>query len=328
MPNPGPLNRSVIDTLPAAGERPAVVYRYAGDRFILLEYGEMVLDLTTNFRIFGLNDAIQRAGIEGLIETVPALRSMLIQYDSLRLPTRELVETLKKLEHTIPSVGDLNIPSRRLQLPMAFADRWTRSDIERYVKYTRQDAPNVIDGHNIEYIARYNGLRDAEEVVHYLCATDWWNACIGFWPGLPFMFPLDPRYAIVTPKYNPTRPWTPEGAVGIGGPCVAIYPVASPGGYQLFGRTIPIFDLQQRNPAFKPSPILLQPADRIQWVRVTDEELEAIRARVYDGTYRYKVVAYETLNVKAYLGFLDAVKDEAAAFQRRQAEAVKHVAIP
>src|SRR5216117_1552132 len=260
MPQASQVNPSVIDTLHAAGERPAVVYRYAGDRFLLLEYGEMVLDLTMNFRIFGLNEAIKRADIDGVIETVPALRSMLIQYDSLRLPTRELVETLKKLEDAIPSVDNLSIPSRRLELP--------------------------------------------------------------------FMFPLDPRYAIVTPKYNPTRPWTPEGAVGIGGPCVAIYPVASPGGYQLFGRTIPIFDLQQRNPAFKANPILLKPADRIQWVRVTDDELEAIRARVYDGTYRYKLVEYEVLNVKAYRRFLDSVKDEVAAFQRRQAEAVKHIPIP
>src|SRR5437879_1886671 len=235
MPQASRVNPSVIDTLHAAGERPAVVYRYAGDRFLLLEYGEMVLDLTMNFRIFGLNEAIKRADIDGVIETVPALRSMLIQYDSLRLPTRELVETLKKLEDVIPAVDNLSIPSRR---------------------------------------------------------------------------------------------WQPEGAVGIGGPCVAIYPVASPGGYQLFGRTIPIFDLQQRNPAFKANPILLKPADRIQWVRVTDDELEAIRARVYDGTYRYKVVEYEALNVKAYRRFLDSVKDAVAAFQRRQAEAVKHIPIP
>jgi allophanate hydrolase subunit 1 len=328
MPQTTRENRAVIDTLPANGERPTVVYRYAGDRFVLLEYGDMVLDLTTNFRIFGLNDALKKAKLDGLIETVPALRSMLIQYDSLRLPTRRLVDTLKTLEDTIPSVDELNIPSRRVELPIAFADQWTRADIERYVKYTRQDAPNIVNGHNIDYIAKYNGLKDETEVIHYVCATEWWNACIGFWPGLPFMFPLDPRYAIVTPKYNPTRPWTPEGAVGIGGPCVAIYPVASPGGYQLFGRTIPIFDLQQRNPAFKTNPILLNPADRIRWVRVTDQELESIREQVYNGTYRYKIVGYEALNVKSYLGFLDSIKNEVAAFQRRQAEAVKHVAIP
>src|SRR6266496_1120424 len=104
MPQVTQGNRAVIDTLPAKGQRPQVLYRYAGDRFLLLEYGEMVLDLTMNFRIFGLNEAIKRADIDGVIETVPALRSMLIQYDIIRLPTRELVETLKKLEDAIPSV--------------------------------------------------------------------------------------------------------------------------------------------------------------------------------------------------------------------------------
>src|SRR3989454_8133729 len=132
---------------------------------------------------------------------------------------------------------------------MAFADQWTRSDIERYVKYTRQDAPNVINGHNIEYIASYNGLKDAEEVVQYLCATEWWNACIGFWPGLPFMFPLDPRYAIVTPKYNPTRPWTPEGAVGIGWPCGGPHPLAPPRGGVLLRRNLPHFPPPPADPA-------------------------------------------------------------------------------
>jgi allophanate hydrolase subunit 1 len=328
MPTITEGNPAIIDTLPAKGERPEVVYRYAGDRFILVEYGEMVLDLTRNFRIFGLNDALKKAAVDGVIETVPALRSMLIQYDSLKLPTRRLVDTLQALEDAVPSIDNLSIPSRRVELPIAFADRWTRADIERYVKSIRQDAPNIVNGHNIEYIARCNGLRDSAEVVRYICATEWWNACIGFWPGLPFMFPLDPRYAIVTPKYNPTRPWTPEGAVGIGGPCVAIYPVASPGGYQLFGRTIPIFDLQQRNPAFRENPILLKPADRIQWVPVSDAELESIRAQVMDGSYRYRIVAYETLSVRSYVAFLDSIRDEAAAFQKRQADAVKHVAIP
>src|SRR6266513_921454 len=297
MPGTHDRNTAVIEVLPATADRPRVMYRYAGDRFILVEYGEMVLDLTMNFRIFGLNDTLKKAELDGLVETVPPGEN-------------------------------LNIPSRRVELPFAFADRWTRADIERYVKYTRQDAPNIVNGHNIEYIAQYNGLRNVQDVVDYICATEWWNACIGFWPGLPFMFPLDPRYAIVTPKYNPTRPWTAEGAVGIGGPCVAIYPVASPGGYQLFGRTIPIFDLKQRNPAFKTNPILLKPADRIQWVPVTDAELESLRDKVADGTYRYKIVGYESLNVKSYLKFLESVKPEVAAFQRRQAEAVKQVAIP
>src|SRR2546429_5289028 len=149
MPGTHDRNTAVIEVLPATADRPAVTYRYAGDRFILVEYGEMVLDLTTNFRIFGLNDALKRAGLDGLIETVPALRSMLLHYDSRRLPTRELVATLKKLEETVPSGENLNIPSRRVELPIAFGDRWTPADIERYVKYTRQLAPSIADRPNI-----------------------------------------------------------------------------------------------------------------------------------------------------------------------------------
>ncbi len=318
---------AIIHTLAASGGRPRVTYRQAGDRFVLVEYGDMVLDLTMNFRIFGLNDALARAPIPGVIETVPAVRSMLIHYDGRTLRPQRLVEALEALERKLPAVGDLVIPSRRITLPIAFVDRWTRADIERYVKFVRQDAPNVIGGHNAEYIARYHGLRDVEEMIETICRTSWWNASIGFWPGLPFMFPLDPRYAIVVPKYNPTRPWTPEGGVGIGGPCVAIYPVASPGGYQLFGRTVPVYDLKRQNAAFRDNPILLRPGDRITWTRVSDDELEGRRAALAGGGAAY-AIAEEPFDVRAYLRFRDGVQEEAEAFRRRQEAAQRQIPVP
>jgi len=191
----------------------------------------------------------------------------------------------------------------------------------------RKDAPNVIDGHNIEYIARYNGLDGVEQVIETICATAWWNASIGFWPGLPFMFPLDPRRAIVVPKYNPTRPWTVEGGVGIGGPCVAIYPVTSPGGYQLFGRTVSIYDLQARNAAFGENPILLRPGDRVTWKRVTEAELDEAREALAANRAAYDIVD-EPFDVRAYLSFLRQVDTEAATFRQRQDAAQKLVPIP
>ena len=51
---------AIIDTVPAATGRPSVTYRHAGDRFLLVEYGDMRLDLTMNFRVFGLNQALKR----------------------------------------------------------------------------------------------------------------------------------------------------------------------------------------------------------------------------------------------------------------------------
>ena len=323
----GQHGRAIIETVPARDGRHAITYRYAGDRFLLVEYGEMTLDLTVNFRILGFNEELKRQRLRGLIETVPALRSILIHYDSLQLSTQDLITALKRLEDRVPTAEHLTIPSRILTLPIAFVDRWTRADVERYVKYVRKDAPNIVEDYNIDYIAQYNGLQHREEVINYIMGTDWWNACLGFWPGLPFMFPLDPRYAIITPKYNPTRPWTTEGAVGIGGPCVAIYPVDSPGGYQLFGRTIPIYDPKQRNHAFKDNPILLRPADRVRFKRVTDEELEALRGEVNADRYRYRVED-GVVNVREYVEFVDSVKNEVKAFRKRQEEAAKHVMVP
>jgi len=323
----GRANAALLAETPAQDGRPGAVYRSAGDRFLLVEFGSMELDLTLNFRVLGLNQALKDAGIGGVIETIPALRSILIHYDSTELRPRDLIAEVDRHYASLPPVEDLTIPSREISLPLAVNDQWTRADIAKYVQFIRKDAPNIRDGNNIDYAAEYNGLRDAEEFLEYLMATPWWNAANGFFPGLPFMFPLDPRYAVVIPKYNPTRPWTPEGAVGIAGPCLAIYPVPSPGGYQLIGRTIPIYDAQQRNPAFRDNPILMKPGDRVSFTRVNDDELIALREQVYDGTYEYQI-AEGTLDVGEYLARLEEIKPETDAFRRRQQAAAERTPVP
>lgn len=321
-------NKAVLSETPARDGRPAAVYRSAGDRFLMVEFGEMDLDLTLNFRVLGLNQAIKENRPSGVIETIPALRSILIHYDSTTLSPADLIREVDDRYAALPPVEDLTIPSRRISLPVAFNDQWTREDIAKYVQYIRADAPNIINGNNIEYAAMYNGLKDADEFIDYCMATEWWNSAIGFFPGLPFLYPLDPRYAVVIPKYNPTRPWTPEGAVGIAGPCLAIYPVASPGGYQLIGRTIPIYDAQQRNPAFAENPILLKPGDRIRFTRTTDDDLVALREQVYSGSYRYDIEHEGELNVGDYLQHLESIREETDAFKRRQQEAAERTPVP
>lgn len=327
--NDGHASSVILASVPAREGRPKIVYRQAGDRFMLVEFGEMEFDLTMSFRVLGLNEALNGQELDGLIETVPAIRSILIHYDSTRLQPSRLIEVVEEAYEQLPALESLVIPSRRIELPVAFNDRWTRADIARYVEHIRSDAPNIINGNNLEYGALYNGLRDAEELIEYVMATEWWSAAIGFFPGLPFLYPLDRRYAIVLPKYNPTRPWTPEGAVGIAGPCLAIYPVASAGGYQLFGRTIPIYDPQQRNAAFAENPILLRPGDRIKFgPRVTDDELIALREQIYAGTYEYKIEADSSFNVGEYLQFLEETRSEAEAFQRKQEAAARTAPVP
>jgi urea carboxylase len=323
----GRANAAILSETPQRDGRPKAVFRSAGDRFLLVEFGEMELDLTLNFRVLGLNQALRDARIPGVIETIPALRSILIHYDSTQLAPADLIAAVNDAYASLPPVEDLSIPSRRITLPISFNDQWGRADIARYVQYIRKDAPNIIDGNNVDYAAMYNGLADAEEFYRYVMATAWWNAANGFFPGLPFMFPLDPRYAVVIPKYNPTRPWTPEGAVGIAGPCLAIYPVASPGGYQLIGRTIPIYDPQQRNPAFADNPILMRPGDRVTFTRIDDDELIELREQVYGGSYHYQIEE-GVLNVGDYIAQLAAIKPESDAFRSRQQAAAERTPVP
>jgi urea carboxylase len=318
-------SEAVIETVPATEERPKVTYRYSGDEYILIEFGEMSTDFFYNLRAMALGERAK--AIPGVIETVPAMRSLLVHFDSLRIDLRELLAKLKGIEEGIKNISDLVIPSRLLRLPIAYRDKYTTEFIGRYEKLIRPGAPNIINGHNLDYVAKYNGL-SVEEMVTMIESTQYWVAMLGFWPGLAFMTPLDPRAYLTAPKYNPTRPWTPEGAFGIGGPIVAIYPIESPGGYQLLGRSIPIYDLKQQNPVFRKNPVLLQPADRLEWETVSDSELEETRKDVFNGTYRYKVYPYESFSVKKYLDFLEETKEEARTFMVKTEEARKQIASP
>jgi allophanate hydrolase subunit 1 len=94
------------------------------------------------------------------------------------------------------------------------------------------------------------------------------------------MMALDPRCRLSAPKYNPARTWTPQGTVGMGGASTAIYPVATPGGYQIFARTpVPIWDPEQRFPVFRDSIVLFRAGGRVRFVPVESEEFDWVEAR-------------------------------------------------
>ncbi|MBO0888163.1 urea amidolyase, partial [Candidatus Bathyarchaeota archaeon] len=80
-------------------------------------------------------------------------------------------------------------------------------------------------------------------------------------------------------------------------------------------------DLKQRHPAFKDNPVLLKPADRVRLTRVTDEDLQEIRRRVFDGTFRYDISPEKSFSVKEYMDFRNRTKEETEAFMRKSREA-------
>ncbi len=318
---------AIIEQHPAQGGKPSATYRYAGDRAVLVEYGEMEFDLTLNFFVLAVDDALRARPIEGLVETAPGFRSILVSYDPLRLALGELLEHLHAAHDGLKSEREMAIPSRLVHLPLAFDDSQTRAAVERYTHTIRKDAPNCEGGTNVDYVVAYNGLSGREELYEAVLATEHWTGFIGFFPGLPFLFPLDPRDAAFVPKYNPTRTWTPEGALGLGGPCYAIYPVESAGGYQLLGRTIPIYDLQGRNAAFRPEPSIFRAGDRIKFHRVEEAELLQIWEDVRADRYRY-VLEDGVFDVGAYLEWVPQVKDEAEERHRRREQAAAITPVP
>jgi len=315
----------ILDALPATESRLEVLFKQAGDGFLQVEYGrEIRANLQDSFRIQAVNDLVLNKKLKGLIETVPGIRTNLFHFDPEVLSLRKLIDEIKEAEESLTSIDNIAVESRLIKLPIAFEDTETKKAVEKYVKEVRPDAPNVINGYNMDYMAMCNGIT-VEEVKQKLLGTEWYNSGGGFWPGGGFFWPMDPRCAIVVPKYNPPRTWTPEGAVGIGGPCVFTYTTPTGGGYQLFGRTIPIFQFSQKHPLFKDSPFLYRAADRITFHEVTEQEILHIFEHVHEQTdYKYDIEEDEIV-VKEYLEFYysDEVQKETEEFLAKQREGVK-----
>lgn len=324
---------TILDTMPPIeGVRKKIIFRVAGDGWLQVEYGEeQVFDLMDTFRLFAVMERVKRKQIPGLIEVGNGFRTMMYRYDPKQISMRELVRYVKEIEEEIGSVEDISFKSRLIKLPIVFKDSVTRAAVEKYKREIRADAPNIINNHNFDYVAMYNGLTP-EELKEKVLGTEWFLCHQLFWPGGTYQLPIDPRCAIEAPKYNPSRTYTPEGTVGIGGWCLYIYTTESPGGYQLLGRTIPVYQLAQRHAAFKNRPFLLQASDRIKYVEVNEDRLLEIYRLVHEEAsprYQYDITE-GTFYVKDYVKFINRedVKKEVEEFKRRKIEAQKRVPVP
>jgi urea carboxylase len=136
--------------------------------------------------------------------------------------------------------------------------------------------------------------------------------------GAPLATPVDPRHRLVTTKYNPARTWTADGTVGIGGAYMCIYGMESPGGYQLVGRTVQVWNTYNETAAFTDGkPWLLRFFDQVKFHLVTTEELATIREGVIDGTATLDITE-TTFSLKDYRAFLAANVEEIRAAKARQ----------
>lgn len=318
---------AILAVQPPDGERPSITYRPAGDRYVLIEYGHEVVDLRLSFLVLTVFGWLCDQPPPGFVEAAPGLRSMLVHFDPSAADRSALLEGLWSVHEQASEPTAVTIPSRLITLPIAFNDSACARAVRRYNATLRSDAPNTHGDSNIDYIVRSNGLPDAEALYTSILSTEWWTAFTGFVPGLPFLLSLDPRHELSAPKYNPTRAWTAEGAVGIGGPCVAIYPVESPGSFQLFGRTLPIYDVVGYHHAFAEDSNLVRPGDRVRFTRVEEDELLALRRDVFEGRYRYHIED-SPFSVADYLAWRARFRAEAERTRVRRGGAADRTEVP
>lgn len=315
---------TILKKLPATDARTEVLFRQAGDGFLQVEYGhEQRLYVPDSFRILTVDDMVKKKKIEGLIETVPGLRTNMFHFDPTILDINRLIEEISECEDSLNSLDDMVIPSRLIMLPVAFEDSETKKSVEKYLQLIRPDAPNCENGYNLEYIAQCNGVT-VKEAKEKFMDTEWFNSGCGFWPGGGFFWPLDPRCALVVPKYNPPRTWTPEGAVGLGGPCAFTYTTPTGGGYQLLGRTIPTFQFAMKHPQFSQTPFLYRNADRIKFYETTEQEILDIYDHVHNKTdYEYEIEEGQIV-VKDYIKWLESeeIQKETEIFNKKKAEGI------
>lgn len=270
-----------------------------GDCYVTVEFGnEMNLEL--NFLAQGVAHVLAGGEIPGIIESAPCFASLLVHYDPDEISFDSLVTELQRLLEALGSPEEVELDSRLFYFETLYLDPWTRQCVEDYRAKIAGPA-GIEKEDDPAFVARINGLSGEDQLVRVHSGTEYWVASLGFWPGLPFMMALDPRCVLTTPKYNPPRTATPQGAVGMGGSSSCIYPVATPGGYQIFGRTpIPIWDLERRFDVFQDSIVLFRPGDRVRFVPVDRQEFDHAERLVQQGRYVYKVVEYQRFSVRNY----------------------------
>jgi KipI family sensor histidine kinase inhibitor len=207
-----------------AGRRSAFRVMRCGDSGLLLEFPDLV-SVRRMYSALALNPP------KGTVDLVPAATTLLVRFDPAVVDAAALEETLCA---TIPD-HDMAASDELVHVP---------------VRYDGVDLPEV---------ARHLGMTEREIIAAHT-ERDWTVAFVGFAPGFAYLVGGDPR--LTAPRRSESRIRVPAGSVGLAGTFSGVYPRASPGGWQLIGRTrLNLWDIERDPPA------LLVPGTRVRFVK-------------------------------------------------------------
>ncbi|GIW03906.1 MAG: allophanate hydrolase [Thermomicrobiales bacterium] len=205
--------------------------------------------------------AIEQARIPGVVDIVPAYTTILLMFDPMATDPARLENDVRA---AISASSHTTWESREITIPVAYGGEF---------------------GPDLEFVAHHTGL-SPQEVVHRHATATYIVACMGFAPGWAYLLGLPPE--LKTPRLANPRTRVPAGSVGIGGAQTGVYPLETPGGWRLIGRTpLRMFDPERAEPA------LLRPGDAVRFVPITPEQFRSIERNLSSGAS--KIIGSDTI---------------------------------
>ena len=215
-----------------------------GDSALTIEFGNEI-DANINSRVVAFATTIVDQGWRGIYDVVPTYRSVTIHFDPLQWSSTLLTKKLKALPR--PTSGQDEWQGILHEIPVLYGGEW---------------------GPDLEEVATSAGLEPAEAIALH-ASMPYRVYMLGFSPGFPYLGLLPEQLAM--PRRSTPRTTVPSGSVGIADRQTGIYPIASPGGWQLIGRTpIPLY----RKSASTPS--LLKPGDLVRFTSIERDEFDRL----------------------------------------------------
>ncbi len=227
--------------------------KISADTSVAVVFGDEISE-EINTKIRAFDEALREEQIDGIYETVPTYCSLTVHYAPEKIRYGELCEKLNRLlsvSHTAKRISTVVI-----EIPVCYGGK---------------------HGPDLEYVAQYHHMTP-QEVISIHTGAEYLIYMLGFTPGFSYMGGMDEQ--IATPRLTTPRVLIPAGSVGIAGKQTGIYPIDSPGGWQLIGRTpVRLYD------AGRDTPILLDAGMRVHFIPIDVTEYKRIETEVAKGRY-------------------------------------------
>lgn len=213
-----------------------------GDQALLVQW-EQIIDPQINSEVIRLDRAIQRSKINGFNFSIPAYCSLTIGFKPELISYEQLSAQIRELHRQSDNTSPRAFPSRKITIPVCYQGAY---------------APDL------DWLSQHFGL-EPEQIIHLHTHAPFRVYMLGFMPGFPYMGKLP--QALETPRKTTPRLRVPAGAVGLAGLQTGIYPIESPGGWQIIGRTpLKIFDPEREQP------FLLAPGDEVHFEAISEAD--------------------------------------------------------